>query len=141
MLRFTQSGVNTDVTLKYSWKTRADMGGVSREAMLFCVEGLTHAQVAALFAADAAYCDVTPTTRQEVTTDEETGVQTVTEVADEVVTDLSEYCIAGDITDKRDGTFTVVMGKKSDSEIAIEALEAENAALLFENLTGGDFVE
>lgn len=33
------------------------------------------------------------------------------------------------------------MGKKTEYELTIEQLEADNAALLFENLTGGDFNE
>ena len=141
MLRFGSGETQTDVSLKYSWKTRADVFGVSRDAMLFCVEGQTYESVKALFADDAQYGDTVQQITYETVTDEESGEQTVNEVTNEVVTDLSEFCIAGDITDKRDGTFTVVMGKKSDSEIEIENLEIENAALLYENLTGGEFVE
>lgn len=47
----------------------------------------------------------------------------------------TDYIVAGDITDHRDGTFTALMGKKT----ALELLEEENAALLFENLTGEEF--
>ena len=39
---------------------------------------------------------------------------------------LSDFVVAGDIIYKRDGTFTVYMGKKTSSEI----LEEENAELL-----------
>lgn len=46
-----------------------------------------------------------------------------------------EYSVAGDITDNRDGTFTVIMSKKTE----VELLEEENAALLFEKLTGEVF--
>lgn len=46
--------------------------------------------------------------------------------------DWSEYSIAGDIIDHRDGRITVYMRKPTQ----IELLETENAALLFENLTG-----
>lgn len=49
--------------------------------------------------------------------------------------DLSDYCIAGDVVDTRDGNITVYMGKKTQVEILME----ENAALLFENLTGEEF--
>ena len=45
------------------------------------------------------------------------------------------FCVAGDITDHRDGTISILMGKKTDKEL----LEEENAILLFENLTGEDF--
>ena len=47
----------------------------------------------------------------------------------------TDYIVAGDIIDHRDGTFTALMGKKT----ALELLEEENAALLFENLTGEEF--
>lgn len=46
-----------------------------------------------------------------------------------------DYIIAGEITDNRDGTMTVIIGKKTE----IEILEDENALLLFENLTGEVF--
>lgn len=46
--------------------------------------------------------------------------------------DNSEFSIAGDIIDHRDGTLSVKMGKPTQ----LEKLEEENAALLFENLTG-----
>lgn len=45
------------------------------------------------------------------------------------------YVVAGDIIDYRDGTMCVIMGKKTQ----LELLEEENAALLFENLTGEAF--
>lgn len=39
---------------------------------------------------------------------------------------LTDFVVAGDIIDKRDGTFVVYMGKKNESEI----LEEQNAELL-----------
>lgn len=36
--------------------------------------------------------------------------------------DSSEYCLAGDLTDHRDGTITAVMGKLTDLEAAYELL-------------------
>jgi len=43
----------------------------------------------------------------------------------EIITDMSEYAIAGPITDNRDGTVTVRMGKYSDDELmAIPLSEA-----------------
>lgn len=39
---------------------------------------------------------------------------------------LTDFVVAGDIIDKRDGTFTVYIGKKTESEI----LEEQNAELL-----------
>ncbi len=47
----------------------------------------------------------------------------VDETEDETVEyDNSEFCIAGDITDHRDGTITVKMGKPTDLELAYEEL-------------------
>lgn len=46
--------------------------------------------------------------------------------------DWSDYSIAEDIIDHRNGNITVYMRKPTQ----LELLEAENAALLFENLTG-----
>lgn len=34
-----------------------------------------------------------------------------------VETDMSDYCVAGTITDNRDGTVTVKMGKPTDAEL------------------------
>ena len=56
--------------------------------------------------------------------------------------DYSSYCVAGEIVDKRDGTFTVSMCKRTEQElhdIEVAALEAENARLLFEMLTGEEY--
>lgn len=52
--------------------------------------------------------------------------------------DNSEYSIAGDIIDHRNGKITVKMGKPTDKELLI-TLEQENAELLFSSLTGEDF--
>lgn len=40
--------------------------------------------------------------------------------------DNSDYCVAGSITDNRNGTITVKMGKKTDSEMLSELLEVLN---------------
>ena len=53
--------------------------------------------------------------------------------------DKSDYCLAGEIIDHRNGHFTVYMAKLTEHEKAVEALEMENAELLFSNLTGEDF--
>lgn len=55
--------------------------------------------------------------------------------------DKSEYNIAGDITDHRNGQFTVRMSAKNEREVAMDTLEKENAILLFETVTGGEWVE
>lgn len=45
---------------------------------------------------------------------------------------LGEYCVAGEIVDNRDGTFTVYMRKKTENELLHEALDT----LLIEMLEG-----
>ena len=51
----------------------------------------------------------------------EDGEQTGAEIK-ETEFDNSEYCLAGDITDHRDGTITVTMGKLTELEEAYELL-------------------
>ena len=51
----------------------------------------------------------------------------------------SDYSILGDIVCHKDGKFTVYMGKMTEHELEVQALEEENAELLFNNLTGEDF--
>ena len=46
---------------------------------------------------------------------------------------LTDFVVAGDIIDKRDGTFVVYMGMKTETEI----LEEENAELML-TLVGGE---
>ena len=46
---------------------------------------------------------------------------------------LTDFVVAGDIIDKRDGTFVVYMGMKTETEI----LEEQNAELML-TLVGGE---
>lgn len=59
--------------------------------------------------------------QDEVPTFDENGEQTGTEIR-ETEYDNSEYNIAGDLTDHRDGTITVKMGKLTDLEEAYEMM-------------------
>lgn len=59
--------------------------------------------------------------QNEVPVFDEEGNQTGTEVQ-ETEFDNSEYSLAGDITDHRDGTITVKMGKLTDLEEAYEIM-------------------
>lgn len=59
--------------------------------------------------------------QEEVPTFDENGEQTGTEIR-ETEWDNSEYNLAGDITDHRDGTITVKMGKLTDLEEAYEMM-------------------
>lgn len=63
------------------------------------------------------------------------GQPTFTETTTVETRDLWDYTIAGDVVDTRDGNVTVFMGRKTPMELLME----ENAALLFENLTGEEF--
>ena len=64
--------------------------------------------VKSAFVNDAAYS-------QEWESETETGTETLAK-------DLSEYSIAGDIVDHRDGTITVYMGKPTDTETLLTLL-------------------
>lgn len=59
--------------------------------------------------------------REEVPVFDEDGKQTGTEIKDTEF-DNSEYNLAGDITDHRDGRVTVKMGKLTDLEEAYEIM-------------------
>lgn len=59
--------------------------------------------------------------REEVPVFDEDGKQTGTEIKDTEF-DNSEYNLAGDITDHRDGRVTVKMGKLTDLEEAYEII-------------------
>lgn len=43
--------------------------------------------------------------------------------------DYSEYCIASDIIDHRDGSLTIYMAKKTEEEIQMEQLQENNETL------------
>lgn len=59
--------------------------------------------------------------KDEVPTFDENGEQTGTEIQ-ETEFDNSDYSLAGDITDHRDGTITAKMGKLTDLEQAYELM-------------------
>ena len=59
--------------------------------------------------------------REEIPTFDENGEQTGTEMQ-ETEFDNSDYNLAGDIIDHRDGTITVKMGKLTDLEQAYEIM-------------------
>ena len=77
---------------------------------------MTHAEAAALFVDGAAWSEVIPARSY----DKPNG-ETVTVPEREI--DCSDYCVAGSITDHRNGTVTVKMGKKTDGEMLAELLE------------------
>ena len=83
---------------------------------------MDYATASALFVDGLAWSIVQ---EQEVPVYDAEGNQSGTEMQ-ETVYDNSEYCLAGDITDHRDGTVTVKMGKLTDLEEAYEMILGGN---------------
>ena len=78
---------------------------------------MDYATASALFVDGAAWAIVQ---EQEVPTYDENGEQIMETKTEEY--DNSEYCLAGDITDHRDGTITVKMGALTEVEQAYELM-------------------
>lgn len=95
----------------------SDTAWDNRESKAITLE-MDYATASALFVDGLAWSIVQT---QEVPTYDEDGNQTGTE-KQETVFDNSEYCLAGDITDHRDGTITVKMGKLTELEEAYEIM-------------------
>lgn len=95
-----------------------DMTWDNRESKSITLD-MTYDEVVALLPSDTEWSIVQT---EEVPTYDEQGNPTG---ATETVTtefDNSEFCISGDITDHRDGTVTIKMGKLTDIEEAYELL-------------------
>lgn len=103
--------------------------GAIREAIEMQITGSEHAALAALFVNGASFA-----VRQMEQQQGETG-PVLDEEGKPVLTpvdyDKSEYCVAGEIVDHRDGTFTVYMGKPT----AAERERDEKDQLMLELLT------
>lgn len=98
--------------------TREYIEKIMRDAMVFIVENITHEALNAFFAENSQISDVQ--INKTVQIDPETGAHNIIE--NEIVSDLSDYCIAGPITDRRDGTWQVIMGKRTEYEETIDTL-------------------
>ena len=98
--------------------------------MLRITVSSTYADVAQYFVDDATF-----SIRQFDVDENGNELETYTDY------EKTDYVIAGDIIDHRDGRITVYMCKKTKHELEIESLEAENAELLFNVLTGEDLAE
>lgn len=103
--------------------------GANRDYLRITVNA-AYADVAASFTDGAQY-----SIRQYDHAEDGSKLETYTDF------DKSEYSVAGEIVDHRDGRVSVYMSKPTEHELQIRALEEENAALLFENLTGVSMVE
>ncbi len=66
------------------------------------------------------------------------GAAYALEAEDGTLYDKSEYCLAGDLVDHRDGRITVYMGKKTEEELTAELFAKDSAALFFKLATGGE---
>lgn len=95
----------------------ADKDWDNRESKSITLE-MTYAEAIKLFVDGLVWSIVQ---REEVPTYDENGVQTGTETI-ETEFDNSEYNLAGDITDHRDGRITVKMGKLTELEEAYEIM-------------------
>ena len=95
----------------------SDSGWDNRESKSIKLE-MNYSTAIGLFVDGLAWSIVQ---RDEVPVYDENGEQTGTEVK-ETEFDNSEYCLAGDLTDHRDGTITAKMGKLTDLEEAYEIM-------------------
>ena len=100
-----------------------DWGG--RESKAVTLE-MTHAAAAQLFVDGLSWSIVQRDTVPVYDTDGNPTGETEEQVQE---WDNSDFCVAGSITDNRDGTCTCKMGKKTDVEILREtSADAEQAA-------------
>ena len=101
-----------------------------REVLRITIANATIDEIKAHFTDDAVF-----SIRQTETKKNEDG----SEYEEDVDYPKTEFCILGDIVCHKNGNITVYMGKKTEHELEVQALEEENAQLLFDNLTGEDF--
>lgn len=87
----------------------------NRESKAIKVE-MTYAEAAALFVDDVLWNIIQEHEVQREIIDEENKTSFETIVERETY-DNSDYCIAGDIVDHRDGTVTIKMGKPTAEEL------------------------
>ena len=115
---------NTEYPASIAGKvTDRDWGG--RESKAVTLE-MTHAAAAQLFVDGLSWSIVQRDTVPVYDTDGNPTGETEEQMQE---WDNSEYCVAGPITDNRDGTITAKMGKKTEVELLREtSADAEQAA-------------
>lgn len=115
---------NTEYPASIAGKvTDRDWGGRESKSITLT---MTHAQAAQLFTDGLGWSIVQRDTVPVYGTDGNPTGETEEQVQE---WDNADYCVAGGITDNRDGTCTCKMGKKTDAELMQERLnDAETAA-------------
>ncbi len=103
---------------------RPDRSWDNRESKAITLE-MSNADAAALFVDGLAWSIVMDTVR-EVEQTKEDGTVEIVEVPDKEEYDNSDYSVAGPITDNRDGTVSVKMGKPTAEEQLAELMEVLN---------------
>ena len=97
----------------------------NRESKAVTLE-MTHAQATQIFVDGLAWSIVQRDTVPVYDTDGNPTGETTEQVQE---WDNSDYCVAGPITDNRDGTITAKMGKRTELELLREqSADAEQAA-------------
>ena len=110
-------GVEYPATLIYNYKDRNwDM----RETQTVHLT-MPYAQAAALLTSGVKWSNVFRETVDKLDNDGNSTGETEEVVTEE---DMSAYCLAGDITDYRDGTVSVKMGKPTESELSAATVTA-----------------
>lgn len=104
--------------------TLNDRSWNSRESKSITLE-MTHAEAADLFVDGLAWSIVMDTVKEVEQTKEDGSVEIV-EVDAQDEYDNSDYSVAGPITDNRNGTVTVKMGKPTAEELLAELMEVLN---------------
>lgn len=99
-----------------------------RDVLRITVTDTSYGEVCEFFTDDAEYS----IRQNEIVGKDEQGA----DVYGDVDYPKNDYCILGDIVCHKDGKITIYMGKLTAHEEEVKRLEEENAALLFENLTG-----
>lgn len=115
---------NTEYPASIAGKvTDRDWGG--RESKAITLE-MTHAAAVQLFVDGLSWSIVQRDTVPVYDTDGNPTGETEEQVQE---WDNADYCVAGPITDNRDGTITAKMGKKTEAELMQERMnDAETAA-------------
>ena len=115
---------NTEYPASIAGKiTDRDWGG--RESKAVTLE-MTHAQAAQIFVDGLVWSIVQRDTVPVYGEDGQPTGETTEQVQE---WDNSDYCVAGPITDNRDGTITAKMGKRTELELLREqSADAEQAA-------------